>query len=175
MYSRPVRKRRIAFFDDPAWVQVSERGKLPRPPLLPVGSEQYPPPDVRDLVMARQLADLLWRVEALCVALTKPMANGKSSGASSCTVVPGRLLAEYSNIWEFLSATSWSDGTSRVPGSLSLKLTSGALQVTLTDPSTATYCCRSAPTLEDALLALEMAFLDDSLGWRQSGFAKPKK
>jgi len=175
VYTRRVRKNRTAFFDDPAWVQVFERGKLPRPDFMPRDGNPPPPPDVTDLVMASELVNLRWRLEVLCVALARPSVNGPSSGVSSATVVPGKMLADYSSIWEFLTGTSWSDGTSRIPGSLSLKLTSGSLQVTLTDPSTATYCCRSGLSLEDVLTALEMAFLEDSLGWRPSGFAKPKK
>jgi hypothetical protein len=167
--------RRTSRLFDGDWLEVFRRGKLPRPRTPPVEGQSYPPPDVYDLVLARELSDLRWRLEVLCVALTKPSVNGASSGQSSCTVAQGKMLAEYSNIWEFLSSTSWSDGTSRIPGSLSLKLTSGALQVTLTDPSTATYCCRSGQTLDDALASLELAFLDGSLGWRKSEYAKPKK
>jgi len=175
MYDRPVRKKRSAFFDNPGWVEVFERGKLPRPDLEVKGDFHYPPVDVHDVLLQAGLNDLRRRLEVLCVALLKPSANGPLSGPSSATVEQGKMLADYSSIWEFLTGTSWSDGTSRKPGSLSLKLMSGSLQATLTDPSTATYCCRSGRSLEECLMSLEMAFLDNSLAWRASEYAKPKK
>jgi len=47
--------------------------------------------------------------------------------------------------------------------------------VTLTDPSSATYCCLTAETLDDALLAIEMGLADGSAPWRLSTYGKPKK
>ncbi len=174
-YQRRVVKRRPASLTQEEWLQVVERGKLPRPDFMPRDGNPPLLPDVRDLVLEAGLVDLKRRLGVLCVALQKPTPNGTSPGQSSVTVQQGKMLADFSSIWEFLTGTSFADGTSRYPGSLSLKLTSGSLQVTLTDPSTATYCCRSGRKLEDVLADLERAFLDNSLGWRPSGFAKPKK
>jgi len=154
---------------------VVSRGKLPRPDWVPIDDRGYPPADVSDLVKARQLQDLLWRLEVLCMTLRKPTTLQDRNGSSSHAVSPGQLLAPFSSIWEFLTATSWEDGTSRIPGTLSLKLWSGALQVTLTDPSTGTYCCRSAATLDDVLLALEVALQDDTANWRKSSYAKTSR
>lgn len=175
VYHRRVVKRRPASLTDAEWLQVVERGKLPRSDHPDYVPGVPPAVDVYDCLYQAELTRLRWRLESLCMALSKPSVNGPSPGQSSATVAPGKMLADYSGIWEFLTSTSYADGTSRKPGSLSLRLTSGSLQVTLTDPSTGTYCCRSGPTLDDCLMALEMAFLDNSLGWRESGYAKPRK
>jgi len=174
-YQRRVVKRRPASLTEEEWCTLLATRFVDRGYFRDRDGWSPPPPDIAGLVMQAKLTDLRWRCEVLWVSLLKPAVNGASHGVSSATVAQGKLLADYSNIWEFLTSTSWSDGTSRIPGSLSLKLTSGSLQVTLTDPSTATYCCRSALVLEDALTALEMAFLDGTLGWRRSSYAKPKK
>ena len=175
MYLRPVRKRRTAFFDDPSWVQVFERGKRPRPDYEVVNGQTYPPPDVYDLVLQAQLNDLLRRVEVLMCAMLRPKTSPSASGTSSSSVSQCELLAPFSELWEFLTKGSYGDGTSRQTGQMSVKLGSGGLQVTLTDPTSATYCCQTATCLQDAFLALEMGLKDGSLAWRPSGYAKEQK
>ncbi len=175
MYSRPVRKKRTAFFDDPAWVKVFERGKAPRPDFQPVDDWGYPPPDVRDLVASAKLTDLLRRVEVLMCAMLRPTTSPGASGSSVSSVSQCELLAPFSELWEFLTKNSYGDGTSRATGQMSVKLGSGGLQVTLTDPTSATYCCQSATSLQDAFLALEVGLKDGSLAWRPSGYAKEQK
>jgi len=175
MYSRPVRKKRTAFFDDPSWVEVFERGKRPRPDREHVDGQSFPPPDVYDLVLSAELNELLRRVEVLMCAMLRPKTSTSANGASASSVSQCELLAPFSELWEFLTKASYGDGTSRMTGQMSVKLGSGGLQVTLTDPTSATYCCLTASCLQDALLALEMGLKDGSLAWRPSGYAKEQK
>lgn len=175
MYERRVRKRRTATLTDEEWLQLSERGKLPRPERIHVDGARYPPADVSELVFLRKLSDLRWRVEQLCMALQKPSTSPKTNGSSSAGVHPGQLLTPFSELWEFLTATQYADGTSRIPGTLSLKCTSEGLQGTLTDPTSASYCCRTGNSLDDVFLALELLLKDGTASWRSSGYAKQKK
>jgi len=175
MYERPVRKRRTAFFADPIWVEVFERGKQPRPDLEYLDGQTFPPPDVRDLLVQAQLNDLLWRLEALMCAMLRPRTLMSANGQSASSVSQCELLAPFSELWEFLTKGSYGDGTSRATGQMSVKLGSGGLQVTLMDPTSATYCCLTATSLQDAFLGLEVGLKDGSLAWRPSGYAKEQK
>ena len=151
------------------------RGKLPREPMRPRDGDALPPVDVSELVFARQLSDLRWRVENLCMALAKPSTSPSASGASGSIVTRGELLKPYSELWEFLTGRTYSDGSSRASGCISVKCSQGGIQVTLTDPSSGSYCCLTAATLDDALLALEIGLGDGTAPWRASTYSKPKK
>jgi len=175
MYERRVLKRRPASLTDEEWLQAWERGKLPREPMRPRDGRATPPVDVSELVYSRQLRDLAWRVEVLCMALVKPSTSPAANGTSGSAVSRGELLKQYSELWEFLTGRAYSDGSSRTPGCMSVKCSPGGLQVTLTDPSSGSYCCLTAATLDDALLALEMGLADGSAPWRQSTYSKPRK
>jgi hypothetical protein len=175
MYSRPLRKKRTAFFDDPVWVEVFERGKRPRPDFECRADRTFPPADVSDLLMQAQLTDLLRRLEVLMCAMQRPKTSTSANGSSASSVSQCELLAAFSELWDFLTRNSYSDGTSRTTGQMSVKLGSGGLQVTLTDPTSATYCCLTATSLQDAFLGLEIGLKDGSLAWRPSGYAKEQK
>jgi len=174
-YSRRVVKRRPASLTDEEWLQVSQRGKLPRPAWQADGDRDYPPPDVYDLVMWAELERLRWRLETLCMALQEPMAKGANGQSSTSNVRAGELLSQFSAIWEFLTATSFASGRKRQTGRLSLSLSADGIKVTLTDDTMGVYCTRAAETLDDALLALEVAFKDNSLTWHPSNYAKKGK
>jgi len=174
-YHRRVVKRRSACMTDEEWLSVVARGKLPRPDWVPIDDRDYPPPDVDDLVKQKKIMDLKWRLEQLCMALAKPSTSLTANGSSPSGVSRGELLKQYSELWEFLTGAAYSDGTKRQPGCMSVKCTPGGLQVTLTDPSSGSYCCLTAASLDDALLALEMGLAEGSTTWRSSSYAKPKK
>jgi hypothetical protein len=128
--------------------------------------------DVSDLLVQAVLNDLQRRMEALMCAMLRPKTSTSANGSSSSSVSQCELLAPFSELWEFLTKGSYGDGTSRQTGQMSVKLGSGGLQVTLTDPTSATYCCQTATSLQDAFLALEVGLKDGSLAWRPSGYAK---
>jgi len=175
MYNRPVRKKRSAFFDDLSWVEVFERGKRPRPDAPRVDAHSYPPPDVYDLVLSVELTDLKRRLEVLCVALTKPNVESKAPVSSSSSLSPGQLLSGFAEIWEFLTKPTYRDGSQRHLGKVSLAVSSGGLQVTLTDVTSNSYCCVTAASLDDAFLALEVGLKDGNLPWRASSYDQGKK
>jgi len=174
-YYRRVVKKRPASLTDAEWLQVVERGKLPRPAWTPVDDRPYPPPDVWDLVYSVQLDRLKWRAEALWMAMQEPQVRKKGVGSSTSSASQGELLQPFSELWEFLSGTTYASGTPRQTGRLSLCLDADGVKVTLTDPSSRSYCVRSAASLDDALLHLEVAMKEGSLKWLPSSFANGKK
>lgn len=113
-------------------------------------------------------------VEA-CMAMPRPQAIANGDSLSSSIAKMPTWLSQYPELWEFLSKPSYQDGQSRQLGKISFGLNSGGIQVTLTDPSSSTYCSRAYQTLEDALLALEVGLGDGSLTWRPSGPPKARK
>jgi len=175
MYYRPVLKRRPASLTETEWVEVWNRGKLPREHFTDRDGRASPPPDVYDLVLQKQLSDLRWRVEQLCMALSRPMGPGDRNGSLLSAASPGQLLTPFSELWEFLSKEQYADGQKRVTGTISLKCTSSGISVTLTDPTSGTYCCQSAPSLDDAFLALEVGLKEGNLPWRSSTFTRARK
>jgi len=175
MNVRRVVKRRPASLSADEWLQLCRRGALPRPDWVPIDDRPYPPVDVYDLVLARNLVDLAWRVEQLMCAMLRPATSTPLNGSSASNVSRCELLSAFSELWEFLTTNKYADGTARLTGQLSVKLVSGGLQVTLTDPTSATYCSLTATSLQDAFLSLEIGLKDGTLAWRASGYAKPKK
>lgn len=113
-------------------------------------------------------------VEA-CMAMPRPVAvTGEGSLSSSIAKMPP-WLSQFPEIWEFLSKPSYADGTPRQLGKVSLGLVSDGVQMTLTDPSSSTYCSRHYKTVEDALLGFEIGLKEGSLTWRASGPPRAKK
>jgi hypothetical protein len=174
-YYRRVVKRRPASLTDEEWLLVVERGKLPRPTLVSVDDRYYPPVDVYDLVLARELEDLRWRTEQLCMAMQEPTVTRKGEGSSSSSAIRGELLSHFSELWAFLSGTTYASGKPRLTGSLSVSLASDGVKVTLTDPTSGTYCTRVGNSLDDVLMQLEIGLADATLKFLPSSFAKQKK
>jgi len=112
---------------------------------------------------------------AKCMAIERPKPTSNGSSSSSSPVRMPMFLKEFPELWEFLEKPSYKDGTPRQPGRISFGLSYGGIQVTLTDPSSSTYCSRNYPSVEDALLALEVALAEGSLTWRASGPLKGRK
>jgi hypothetical protein len=110
-----------------------------------------------------------------CMAMQRPDVKSGQNGASSSSVRIGSLLSNFSEVWEFLTKSVYQDGKPRQTGSLSLRLASGGLQVTLTDPSSASFCTLTMESIDDALLAFEVGLKENSLPWRASNYSKPRK
>jgi len=174
-YQRRVLKSRPASRTDQEWLEVIRRGKFPCPDFVPRDGRSLPPVDVRDLVDLRLLSDLAWRIKEIACAMLKPKTSTSADGSSMCDVQPCELLLPFSEVWEFLTKSAYSDGTKRATGSMTVKLGSAGLQVTLTDPTSASYCCLSATSLQDALLAFEIGLKENSLAWRASNYSKTRK
>lgn len=107
------------------------------------------------------------------MAMLEPQVARSGNGSSCSSARMGELLSQFVELWEFLSGTTYATGKPRQTGHLSLRLVSDGVQVTLTDPTSATYSTRVAASLDDALLSLEVALKDGTLKWHASSF-KPK-
>lgn len=110
-----------------------------------------------------------------CMAIPRPQAVSNGDSTSCSIVKMPSWLSQLPEIWEFLSLASYKDGAPRQLGKVSLGLVSGGVQMTLTDPSSSTYCSRQFPSLDDALLSFELGLKDGSLTWRASGPPKGRK
>ncbi len=110
-----------------------------------------------------------------CMALERPVIAEPGGSISSLTARIPPWLAQFPELWEFLSKPSYKDGTPRQMGKISLSLVSDGIQVTLTDPSTSAYCCRQYKSLDDALLTLEVGLGEGSLTWKASNPPKGRK
>jgi hypothetical protein len=174
-YFRRVVKRRPASLTGEEWLLVIERGKQPRPMLESLDARYFPPVDVYDLVLARELEQLRWRTEQLCMAMQEPTVPKKGEGSFTSSASRGELLSQFSELWAFLSGTTYASGKQRLTGSLSVSLASEGVKVTLMDPTSGTYCTRVGNSLDDVLMQLELGLADATLKFLPSNFAKPKK
>lgn len=174
-YSRRVLKRRTATLTDEEWAKIVAAGRLPRPAfaLTPPGESVA----VKDRkVLCWWCREVHFASEVLsCMALPmRRAANGSSTSSTSSVLVAG-LLTQYSEIWEFLTATKYPDGKSRRTGRLSLSCESGGIRCSLMDDETGQYASQISPSLDDLLLSVEAALADGSLSWRESKYSKPGK
>ncbi len=110
-----------------------------------------------------------------CMAIPRPTVTANGDSSSSWTAKMPTWLSQFPELWEFLSKPFYSDGKPRQLGKISFGLNSSGLQMTLTDPSSSTYCSRNYPTMEDALLAFELGLSEGSLTWRKSSSLKGHK
>jgi len=110
-----------------------------------------------------------------CMAMARPKAVVNGDSTSSLIVKMPPWLSPFPEIWEFLSKPSYGDGTVRQLGKISFGLNSGGIQMTLTDPTSSTYCSRCFQTIEDGLLNFEVGLGDGSLTWKPSGPPKGRK
>lgn len=174
-YFKRVVKRRSACMTDEEWRSLLSTRFVDPGYFSARDGVARPPVDTDSLLKQVAINDLRWRLERLCMALAKPQVRGKADASSTSTARMGGLLSQFSELWEFLSGNTYADGTPRLMGHLSLRCTLEGVQVTLTDPSSRSYSTRHAQTLDDALLALEVALKDGSLKWLPSAYGAGKK
>jgi len=73
---------------------------------------------------------------------------------------------DYPLLWEFMTRQWWEPGRGRAPGSISVKLTSGCWQVTVTDPQGRASKSTTAARAADILLSAECVLADAGVPWR---------
>lgn len=110
-----------------------------------------------------------------CMAMARPVPASANASTSSWIARMPPWLGPFPNLWEFLSKACYADGAPRQLGKVSLGLQSDGIQVTLTDPSSSTYCSRHYQSVEDALLGFEIGLGEGSLTWKASGPPKGRK
>lgn len=109
-----------------------------------------------------------------CMALPEKKATAESSTSSTSSVSAPGLLSQFTELWAFLTATSYPDGRSRMTGRISLSFDAGLLGLLLQDDQTGQYAFLNGRGLDDLLLEAETRLADGSLAWRASRF-QPRK
>lgn len=110
-----------------------------------------------------------------CMALPTRKSSTGGNGSSTSSASVGTLLKPYSELWAFLTARNFPDGSRRQTGRLSLSCDSGGLVLSCTDTQTGLYCTLKGASLDDLFLAVEAGLAANDLPWRDSKFAKPAK
>lgn len=102
--------------------------------------------------------------------LTKIVEGGGGGGA------PGRttgVLVDCPAVTEYLSASSYPDGTQRERAVLSCFIEDGRVKVCLNDRDTGRTLWRSGDGIEDCLILLETAIVDGTADWRRAAGGRP--
>ena len=94
-------------------------------------------------------------------------------GPTAPAVATG-LMTSLPAVFEFLSSDRYPDGSPRERSTMTVFVEDGVVKVCLSDRDQARTLWRSARTLEDVLLALELSLQDASADWRRAGGA-PRK
>lgn len=116
-----------------------------------------------------------WCLEGEWMPLKKPNWNGH--GNVQVKLRPGSegFLGVFSNLVEFLSASTWTDGSPREPGTLLVGLVGTAWRLKVRDPNGQRYAFYVAPSFEEALQGLDVGLASDDLDWRpEKPFQKGK-
>jgi len=106
----------------------------------------------------------------VCMALPRKTAAAGPSGSSTSKPLDAGLLSEYSELWAFLTAVSYPDGTKRRTGRLSLSSESDLLGLLLTDDETGQYAFLNGRSYTDLLMEAELRLSDGTLSWRPSRY-----
>jgi hypothetical protein len=172
LYFRSVVKKRAASLTFDEWVQVTARMREAE---LAFRRHRAPPPPP-----AKVTRVLCWwcreyhspaEVEA-CMALPRKVAGQNGAPSSTSSALEKGLFEQFSELWEFLQASSYSDGTKRRTGRISLSCDAGLLSLILTDVETGQYACLTGRNPSGLFEEAELRLADGSLSWRPSRFTK---
>jgi len=111
----------------------------------------------------------------VCMALPRKSATADSSGTSTSSALAAGLLSEYSELWAFLTATTFPDGSKRQTGKISLSCESGMLGLLLTDAETSSYAFLNGNDVTSLLTEAELRLGDGTLSFRPSKYPGRKK
>ncbi len=109
-----------------------------------------------------------------CMSLPERRATAEPSALSTSNSLAAGLLSQYSELWAFLTQTSYPDGRRRQTGRLSLSCESSGLRMSLTDEQTGLYASLTSRSLDDLLLAIETGMAANDLPWRESKYSPGK-
>jgi hypothetical protein len=98
--------------------------------------------------------------------LKKPAQDVSGSGGGGSVASPGTLLKAYPALLEFLSLSSWEDGSPRRPGTIRLLTEDGRWKCSLNDPENKRYAFMSGTTPEELLAGAEKHLRGDTVEWR---------
>ena len=100
-----------------------------------------------------------------------PPPNGAASGPADA----GSWSSQLPALAEFLVATSWSDGTSRLPGTLTLFTDGPQWKLCLSDKDQGQVAFVTGSCPQEAFLAAERGLVAANLDWRVSSPSTRKK
>lgn len=116
-----------------------------------------------------------WDLEGKWVTLPKPPSNGYSNGPVKLKPGSEGCLKAYKNLVEFLSVSSWPDGSPREPGTLLVCLAGSLWRLKVRDPNGQRYAFYAAVSFEEALAGVNEGIGKDDLDWRpEKPFSKGK-
>lgn len=101
------------------------------------------------------------------MSFLKKVDVSQAQGAHPLYIAEG-ILKQMPAIVEYLSMEQWPDGTARERSSLLVIVESQMVKVCLTDRANNRSLWRAGPTLDECLLAMEVALQNDECDWRQS-------
>lgn len=78
-------------------------------------------------------------------------------------------MAGFPELWSFVSATKWEEGTVRQPGSVTLFRDQGRLKAAFNDRDAGEVGFLTLDVQEPILAQLEEALREDSVDWRRNG------
>jgi len=100
------------------------------------------------------------------MVLHKPNGNGSIGGTFQISSVTGTWLAPFPTLWEFLTLSTWPDGSRRDLGTILLFVDGSSLKACLKDKNGPRTCFLTGPDPDTLLLALEEGLAKDTLDWR---------
>jgi len=169
-YRRRVVKRRPASLTHEEWVQALAAGKLPRPDFRPRDGLNVTPASFSSVLCCRCRAYHSPVEVELCMVLPRKAASAENSGSSTSKSLAAGLLEQYSELWAFLTQTSFPDGTKRLTGKISWSCESGLLGLLLNDLETGSYAFLNGHGITELLEEAELRLSDGSLSWRASRY-----
>lgn len=113
-------------------------------------------------------------VEA-CMALPRKVASAGKSGPSSSSALDAGPLKEYSELWAFLTASTYPGGEKRLTGRLTFSCEQGLLGMLLSDDDNDQYAFLNGRDLQGLLTEAELRLGDGSLSFRPSKYRSKRK
>jgi len=110
-------------------------------------------------------------VEQCMVLPRKEDVKGQLNGSASTALDPGPLK-QYSELWSFLTSSTYPDGTPRLTGRISLSFESGMLRLSLNDDETGSYATLNSRSYLTILEEAELRLADGSLSFKPSKYAQ---
>jgi len=113
-------------------------------------------------------------VEQCMVLPRKEDVKGHLNGSASSALDPGPWK-QYSELWSFLTSTTYPDGSQRATGRMSFSFESGFLRLSLNDDETGSYATLQSRSILTILEEAELRLADGSLSWKPSKYAQRGK
>jgi hypothetical protein len=110
-----------------------------------------------------------------CMVLPRKSASAETSGSSTSKQLGAGPLLPCSELWAFLTSTSFPDGTKRRTGRLSVSCDGDMLGLLLNDEETGAYSFLNGRDLAALLEEAELRLADGSLSWRASKYQRRGK